>query len=138
MPAVGRAQAQLDEKGLAVRLALGEPLPAASAEPAAVGQIMDNLLANAALRSPQGGGITVEADVRADTAGAHAVVISVHDHGNQITPGTGVLEIDGAASTPVSLKVVRLLSARQGGRAWAESGPVGARFVVRLPVRRAA
>jgi two-component sensor histidine kinase len=69
-----------------------------------------------------------------------AVVISVHDRGTQPSGTTlGVMEIDDTADPPpVGLTIVRLLAEQQGGKAWAESDPHGARFHVRLPVRRAA
>jgi two-component system OmpR family sensor kinase len=135
--AVGRAQAQFGEKGLVVSVAVDGPLPSASANPSAVTQIMDNLLAQAALRSPQGGDVTVEAAARDDGAGQRAVIISVRDRGSPL-PGAGVVEIDEGPSRQVALTVVRLLAERQGGRAWAENDARGARFHVRLPVRRAA
>jgi signal transduction histidine kinase len=136
--AVARAKAQFAEKALVVRLDIDGPLPPASADPAALQQIVDNLLINAALRSPQGGDITVALKVREDLDN-RAVVISVHDRGTQVGGATtGVVEIDETGTTPVSLRVVRLLTTRQGGRAWAETDRRGARFFVRLPVRRAA
>lgn len=137
--AVDRALPQFGEKGLVVNVALDSPLPTASADPRAFTQIMDNLLAQAALRSPQGGDVTVEAAARDDGAGQRAVVISVRDRGNPLAgAGSGMVEIDEGASRQVALTVVRLLAERQGGRAWAESDARGARFHVRLPVRRAA
>jgi signal transduction histidine kinase len=137
--AVDRALPQFGEKGLVVNVAVDSPLPTASADPRAFTQIMDNLLAQAALRSPQGGDVTVEAAARDDGAGQRAVVISVRDRGNPLAgAGSGMVEIDEGASRQVALTVVRLLAERQGGRAWAESDARGARFHVRLPVRRAA
>jgi signal transduction histidine kinase len=137
--AVARAQPQFGEKAVAVGIAVNGPLPQASADPQALSQIMDNLLAQAAHRSPQGGDVTVEASVRDDGAGLRAVVVSVQDRGSQLAEGSpGVLEIDEGPQPQVALTVVRWLAERQGGRAWAESDAQGARFHVRLPVRRAA
>ncbi|MFN2115639.1 MAG: ATP-binding protein, partial [Anaerolineae bacterium] len=136
--AVGRARAQFEEKGLGVRCDLAEQLPPALAEPEALQQIVDNLLVNAAIRSPQGGDVTVGAEIRA-AGDAESIVISVHDRGVSVTgAGSGAVEIDGSDSAPVALRIVRLLAARQGGGAWVESDRHGARFYVRLPVREAA
>jgi signal transduction histidine kinase len=137
--AIGRSQPQFGEKAVTVSLAVNGPLPQASADRQALDQIMDNLLAQAAHRSPQGGDVVVAANIRDDGAGQRAVVITVHDRGNPLAEGsTGVLEIDDGPRRPMALTVVRWLAERQGGRAWAESDAQGARFHVRLPVRRAA
>jgi len=137
--ALGRARAQISEKSLGVNLDVAGPLPPASADRRALDQIIDNLLVNATLRSPQGGDIHVGVQLREETGGARAIVLSVHDRGQQLRglPGT-VLEIDEGDHDPISLKLVRILANRQGGRAWAEADPHGARFHVRLPIRKAA
>jgi signal transduction histidine kinase len=137
--AVDRARPQFGEKALDVNVAVDGPLPQASANPRDLTQILDNLLAHAALRSPQGGDVTVAAAVREDAGGQRAIVISVRDRGAQLVSGaSGVVEIDEGQTRPVSLTIVRLLAERQGGRAWAESDSHGAQFHVRLPVPRAA
>jgi|GEM_PF-6087676 signal transduction histidine kinase len=133
--AVSRARAQFEEKALDVNYDAAGELPPASAEPEAVRQIIDNLLMNAATRSPQGGDVMVDAQMR-EADGTRAIVVSVHDRGSQLTDaGSGVVEIDETSSAPVALRIVRVLAARQGGRAWAQSDKHGARFFVRLPVR---
>jgi signal transduction histidine kinase len=136
---VGRAQAQFQEKALVVNFALDAPLPPVSADPGALAQIIDNLLVNAAQRSPQGGDVTVSVATREDLGGRHGMVIAVHDRGAQLSgAGQGVIEIDAGGSESVGLTITRLLAEQQGGRAWAESDPLGTRFHVRLPLRRAA
>ncbi len=134
--ALDRARPQLDEKSLVANVTANGPLPMASADPQAVNLILDNLVAHAALRSPQGGDIAVSSTVRED-GGQRAIVITVSDRGSPLAAGTvGVLEIDDSPQRDVALTVVRLLAVHLGGRAWAESDNSGARFHVRLPVRR--
>lgn len=135
--AAQRARAQLEEKALSVSYHIDGPLPDVSADPAALDQILGNLLANAAHRSPQGGDVIVSADVRHDPRAGRSIVIEVRDRGAQLSGATkGVIEIDECGAGTVGLTVVRLLAERQGGRAWAETGPGGTRFMVRLPARR--
>ena len=137
--ALDQAQPQFEEKAISVNLAIDGPLPNASANPLALAQIIDNLLVNAAHRSPQGGDVMVSASFQ-EAGGQRAVLISVYDRGTQPSGSTlGVVAIDETADPPpVGLTMVRLLAEQQGGKAWAESDPSGARFHVRLPVRRAA
>jgi signal transduction histidine kinase len=135
--AVGRARAQLDEKTLAMHLAIDRSLPRASADPRALAQIIDNLLLNAARRSPQGGDITVSATLD-DVPGAPAVVISVHDRGAPLAGPPAAAAPRRADSAAIGLTVVRLLAERQGGRSWTDSDVQGTQFNVQLPVRPAA
>lgn len=135
--ALERARPQLDEKGLVATVVVDGPLPPASAHPQAVTQILDNLVANAALRSPQGGDITLQIEVRDSDDGQRAVVLTVSDRGSPLAASpVGVLEIDETPQREVALSVVRLLAERLGGRAWAESDTRGARLHLRLPARR--
>ncbi len=138
--AVEDAQPHLAEKAIRVDLNLATALPDASAEPEALRRILDNLLVNAAHRSPQGGDVRITAEVRA-VGDTRALVISVLDRGNQPNGAEeGVLEMDhGRAGAAASLKVVRVLAERQGGRAWIENPPEwSGGYHVRLPLRLAA
>jgi len=130
-----RAQPQFMEKSLSVRLLVETALPPPMADRRSVARIVDNLLANASQRSPQGGEVTVRAVPNpGDSPHGGGVVISVHDWGGRVG-GTGPSS-DPVA--PVGLKVVRLLAEHQGGQVWAENHPTGAGFHVRLPARRTA
>jgi signal transduction histidine kinase len=131
-----RCRSQFDEKSLVLELGAMEELPPVSADPAALGQILDNLLANAAQRSPQGGDVTATAEVREDVSGGRAVVIALADRGQAFTGVRGIIELDEASGANVSLTVVRMLAERQGGKAWAEAAEGRTRFLARLPVRR--
>lgn len=135
--AVDRTAPQFSEKGLAVHVAIEEPLPPTFAHPDSVARIIDNLLVNASQRSPQGGDVRVRAAFRAAPDGDDdTVVISVTDHGRRLPPLPGSADAD--ASTRVALRVVKLLAEHHGGAAWAESLPAGTNFHVTLPLRRTA
>jgi len=132
--AAARAEPQLREKSLVLKVEVEEGLPAARVAQGAAELVLDNLLANAVQRSPQGGDIL--AGARAAGSGpARFVVLTVRDRGHapRAAPGTA-FELDDVDAGPVAMRLVRLLCARQGGRAWAERGPGGVSFHARLPV----
>ncbi len=136
--AFDRVEPEIQEKGLALRLEIEDPLPAAAVDPQLTARIVDNLLVNASRRSPQGGEVTVRAAAeRASPTGD--LVISVHDWGARIGDDViGAIELDSTdgADVPVDLKAVRFLAACQGGRLWAENRAAGAGFCVSLPGER--
>jgi signal transduction histidine kinase len=133
--AADRAQVQMEEKALVLSVECDDGLPALAADGRALGQILDNLIANAAVRSPQGGDVLARAALREDR-GARAIVFSVTDRGQALASGRGTLDLTDTAVTGVGATVVRLLAERQGGAAWAESVAAGTTFLVRLPVFR--
>ena len=122
-----------------IRVDLSPDLPMVTADRRRVGQVLDNLLSNAARHSPQSSGIRVAA-VRSD---AH-VQICVADDGVGISaerlPGlfrkTSMLEgDDGLTESGMGLVICKGIVEAHGGRIWAESdGPgLGARFSFTLP-----
>jgi signal transduction histidine kinase len=125
----------MEEKALVLSVECDDGLPALAADGRALGQILDNLIANAAVRSPQGGDVLARAALREDR-GARAIVFSVTDRGQALASGRGTLDLTDTAVTGVGATVVRLLAERQGGAAWAESVAAGTTFLVRLPVFR--
>jgi signal transduction histidine kinase len=133
--AADRASVQMAEKALVLSVEAESGLPQVAADPEALTQILDNLIANAAVRSPQGGDIVATAALREDR-GARAIVFTVTDRGQALGGGRGTLELTDTAVTGVGATVVRLLAERQGGGAWAESGQAGTSFLVRLPIFR--
>ena len=114
-------------------------LPLVMADRRRIGQVLGNLLSNAARNSPQGSVIQVSA-VR---DGVH-VAISVADEGRGIPPerlphlfrkfsGNQPEERDG--DTGLGLAICKGIVEAHGGRIWAESGGpgAGARFTFTLP-----
>jgi PAS domain-containing protein len=137
--AVDRAKPQMCEKSVSVRVDTDPPLPPVSADPDAVRQIVDSLLACATARSPQGGEVTASARTASDADDQRAVVLSVRDYGrNPLSGATGFVQLADLDASQPSLAVVQILAARQGGHAWAEVGPNCVDLNVRLPVAVAA
>lgn len=135
--ALDRAGPELREKGLAVRLAIDEPLQPAAVDPGSLARIVDNLLVNASRRSPQGGEITLGAGYALEPdSGQGSLLISVHDWGarvGEVGAGGGEIDPTGDREAALDLKVVRLFAQQQGGRFWAENRAAGAGFFVSLP-----
>jgi signal transduction histidine kinase len=116
-----------------------------SADPLRLGQVLTNLLANAAKFTDPGGHIRLTAEVEAGQ-----VVLRVRDNGRGIAPDvlpglfdpfspTPARATDGAGGLGIGLALVKSLVELHGGSVAAFSdGPgTGAEFVVRLPVRAA-
>lgn len=119
-----------------------EPLPAISADPDRLGQVMNNLLSNAARYSPGGTVIRVSADVVGD-----GLEIKVSDQGPGIAPDDrdrifekfyrgkhgATLAVRG---TGLGLAVARQLVEAHGGTIGVQSTPGrGSTFWVRLPLQ---
>lgn len=141
--ALDRAAPELQEKGLAVRLAIDEPLHSAAVDPESLARIVDNLLVNASRRSPQGGEITLDARQASEPGSGDGLLISMHDWGARVGDASaGGSEIDPTddPDAALDLKVIRLFAEQLGGRFWVENRAAGAGFFVSLPgdpVRRA-
>lgn len=128
----------------ALRLILGDVLPI-EGDPGRLGQVLDNLLENAAKYSPP----EQEIVLSVGTDGMQ-VTVSVQDHGVGILPEHLPLlferfyRVPGAKADSVKglglgLAIVRDLVTAHGGRVWAESpGPGrGSTFWISLPVSAA-
>jgi signal transduction histidine kinase len=126
-----------------LRLALAE-VPAIEGDPARLGQVLDNLLGNAAKYSPPGQEILLSLG-----ASEGQVTLSVRDHGIGIAPEHLPLLFERFYRAPgvsesfkglgLGLAIVRDLVAAHGGRVWAESGGAGqgSTFWVSIPVTTA-
>jgi len=138
--ALAAIRPRADEQRVALRSELGSSLPTVSADPARLGQILRNLLANALTHTPQGGTITVSA---APVNGA--VDVAVADTGPGIPPEhlPHVFErfyradesrSRGTGGAGLGLSIVRQLALAHGGSVRVESEPgSGARFTLTLP-----
>ncbi|MDE0357251.1 MAG: response regulator [Gammaproteobacteria bacterium] len=118
----------------AVVVDLPPDLPAAMVDPQRIGQVLYNLLANAARHSPPSAPIRVEGALE----GTH-IALSVSDHGRGIAPDrlphlfrkrAGL-----AGDTGLGLAISKGLVEAHGGRIRAESGGpgLGARFTFTIP-----
>jgi two-component system phosphate regulon sensor histidine kinase PhoR len=131
---------QLKEKGLALFLEIEPDLPAISADPFKIEQLLINLLDNAIKYTDQG---EVRLSLRQDD---RKVVIEVRDTGIGIPRGklSRVFErfyvVDKSRSrktggTGLGLSIVKHIVLLHGGEISVESEPgKGSRFLVRLPI----
>jgi signal transduction histidine kinase len=119
-----------------------EPLPTVFADPDRLGQVMNNLLSNAARYSPQGSQIRVSADLVGDW-----IEVKVADQGSGIAAEDcerifekfyrgrhgATLAVRGAG---LGLAVARQLTEAHGGCIGVQSSPsVGSTFWIRLPIQ---
>ncbi len=126
-------------KSHVLRMALPEGLPLVYADQARIGQVLSNLVENAAKYSPEGTEIVIEA-----MANGKEVVVSVTDRGEGIPPEFHEriferffrIEDDHAHSgTGLGLAICRGIIEAHGGRVWVESTPgQGSTFRFTLPV----
>lgn len=132
-----------EAKGLTFHLSLAEGLPLLWADPVRLGQMVDNLLANAVHYTPAGGSVTLST---APASGG--VAISVADTGVGIDPADLPHIFDyfyradrarakDTGGTGLGLAVVRQLAAAHGGRVEAVSTPgQGSVFTLFLPAEK--
>src|SRR5262249_8415088 len=136
--AVGRLSAQVQEKGLTVRLDVDHDLPPVTADHDALYQVFVQLLSNAVQAPHSDSEIRLVAQREAvppstagDAGGAYALV-SVRDTGGGISPEDQLRVfsriyradnplIAGVGDTGVGLSIAKVLVEAQGGRIWLES-----------------
>ena len=133
------ARAHVPES-IELRLAAPEVLPAVSADPGQLRQVLSNLIDNAIKYSPSGGAVTVALEPR-----DRVVRFSVRDDGLGIPPDeqSRIFEkfyrldpdmTQGIGGTGLGLYICRELVRRVDGRIWVESdGSAGSTFVVEIP-----
>jgi len=136
---VERMAFQAERAGLRLTLDVPEHLPAVSADPTRLEQVLVNLLHNAIKFTPPGGEITVSAYEQ-----EQAVIFVVRDTGTGIDPETlprifeRFYKSDRARSgggTGLGLSIARHMVEAHGGRIWAESEPgAGSAFFFSLPI----
>ena len=123
----------------ALTIDLPEDLPSVLADPGRIVQVLNNLLSNAALHSPDSSPITVSASLEDDN-----VAISVTDRGRGVPPEElpqlfrkhGNATGEKGVGHGLGLAICKGLVEAHGGRIWAESadGEDGTRFTFTLPV----
>ncbi len=143
---------QYREKGLVLRMALADGLPALTADRDALLQMIGHLLSNAALASPVEGEVHMMATARRDTLPVNGgntetdcLYFTVRDTGSGIDPSdfdrvfarkyrADNPLIEGLGDTGVSLSLAKALIDAHGGRIWLDSAPgSGTTFHVLLP-----
>ena len=150
--ASSEASAELQDKGIRLRLEVAEKLPPANADPDGLRQIITNLLDNAYQCTPQSGEILIRARVQegepeepGKSEGAY-LVVSVTDSGGGIAPEdqgrvfdrdyrSAHPSITGLGETNMVMPSLKALTETQGGRLWLESEiGVGSTLSLILPV----
>jgi two-component system, chemotaxis family, sensor kinase Cph1 len=134
--AVTDAQPLADAKRIALVLDLNDP-PKINADPRRIAQVFSNLLGNAIKFTPEGGKVTLSAELR---DGALAVTIA--DTGRGIAPKDLEHIFDRywrrktseGGGTGLGLYIARGIVEAHGGRMWAEASSQGATFVFTLPL----
>ena len=111
-------------------------VPAVSADYSQLGQVLANLLENAARHSPSGGTVTVTAAARPD-----AVEVVVTDEGKGVAPEDRAVIFEpfrtgqGSQSTGIGLAICKALVEAHGGTIWLATGAAGgAAFHFTVPV----
>lgn len=142
--------AQFREKGINLRLDIGEQLPAVSADRDALRQVIGHLLTNAGAASGNDGDVVLkvraEMDPSAVDPASHALLIAVRDSGGGVAAEdqprvfqrfyrADAPLIAGLGETGVGLSVAKALVEAHGGRIWLTSEPgQGSTFTVLLPM----
>ena len=135
----------MESARMRIEMEIADSLPVTRADPIRVGQILNNLLANAIKFSEPETAVQLTACV-ADGA----IQIGVRDTGPGVVPedrerifdrfvkGTHAPQQD-ASGLGLGLAVVRQLVTLHGGRVWVESTPgAGSTFIFTLPIEQAA
>ncbi|TEU11767.1 MAG: response regulator [Anaerolineales bacterium] len=150
--ASSEASAELQAKGIRLRLEVAEKLPPANAAPDGLRQIITNLLGNAYQCTPQSGEILIRARVQEEEPEEPGkselayLVVSITDSGGGIAhEDQGRVfdrdyrsthpSITGLGETNMVMPSLKALAEAQGGRLWLESEiGVGSTFSLLLPV----
>jgi signal transduction histidine kinase len=148
--AVQSCSAQFRDKGLNLRMDIGEGLPLVSADRDALRQILTHLLSNAGGASRTEGDVILKVRDEVSTGyngqDSHALFISVRDSGGGIAAEdqprvfqrfyrADAPLIAGLGDTGVGLSVAKALVEAHGGRIWLTSEPgQGSTFSVLLPM----
>jgi two-component system sensor histidine kinase EvgS len=139
-----RALARVEDGGQLWRVDVAPGTPAVWADEDRAGEVLGNLLANAANYTPAGSGVTLSVRPAPDGT-RRAVWFAVHDEGGGIPPEEQErifqrfhrLERGDARTTyghGLGLYIARRLVEAQGGRIWVDSVPgEGATFTFTLP-----
>jgi signal transduction histidine kinase len=141
--AILKTSDQLRQKRIAMRVDMPEKLPELMADPAALEQVLINLLENAGKITPSDGEISLRLQTKGETNQPGFVLIQIADQGGGIDPQNmgNVFSrlqrqpVKGAGDSGAGLSIVKTLVESMGGRIWVDSVPhTGAVFSVLMPI----
>jgi signal transduction histidine kinase len=141
--AILKTSDQLRQKRIAMRVDMPEKLPELMADPAALEQVLINLLENAGKITPSDGEISLRLQTKGETNQPGFVLIQIADQGGGIDPQDmgNVFSrlhrqpVKGAGDSGAGLSIVKTLVESMGGRIWVDSVPdTGAVFSVLMPI----
>ncbi len=139
---LGPLSPQFESKGIEQILRLEENLPLVKADSEKIGQVITNILTNAAKFTPKGGRVIVEAKKLGD----QEVVVSVSDNGPGIPSDVqGMIfnkyyqvndsDIRAKGGNGLGLAIAKMITNHHGGRIWVESKTgQGSTFSFSLPI----
>ncbi len=119
-----------------MRVDVPTDLPLVSVDYTQIGQVLGNLLENAARHSPSGGAVTVTATARGAMV---EVVVSDEGKGIESAEMSHIFEpfraSRGSSSTGIGLAICKAIVDAHGGTIWATNGtPAGAQLHFTVPV----
>ena len=139
---VDAVRPRAEAKGISVSLNSEEPMPMVDMDGTRISQVVNNLLENAIIHTPEGGSVTVTAG----PAGGGMVRVAVADTGRGIPPGDLDRVFDrffradpsrarATGGAGLGLTIAKQLVEVHGGSISVENVvPTGARFVIELPI----
>jgi two-component system NtrC family sensor kinase len=136
---------QADEKNIQLEVSIADGMPPIMGHPVRLGQAVANLVGNALKYTPQGGIVTVKAEVRDES-----IVVQVSDTGPGIPAAkqaglfgkfykVGTSETLAQEGHGLGLAIVRSVVEAHGGRVWVKSAiGEGSTFAFSLPISQEA
>ena len=133
-----RSEHRSEDKGLSFDTHIERPLAGMRIETTVILRILDNLIAFATQRSPQGGDIEITAKPADSVLEEGSWMLSIQDRGPAIAPSENDthrldLSLLGIAEIPVELKLVTYLAEDLGGRVQLINHGLGVTVQVILP-----
>ena len=141
---VGAVRPRAEAKGIRVSLEADEAMPVVDMDVTRISQVVNNLLENAIIHTPEGGSVAVTAEV----AGDGMIRVTVADTGRGIPPEDLERVFDrffradpsrarATGGVGLGLTIAKQLVESHGGSIRVDNvAPSGARFILEIPMAR--